>query len=533
MRWKRLRRKYEMRKWIAGFPALLLTVGVLFSCPSAVFADEIPKGIWVGGQDVGGMTKEEAQNTVQNYVDSLSGQKITLAIAGEKIETTAEELGFFWSNTDAVEQAAQYESEGNLIQRYMAKKDLEVNPVEIPLQTQVDEAKVNSFVTDQCAPYVQKAQDATIHRENGTFVITESKVGRVVDIAATTAALNEAMANGLEEAILVEAVVTEEQPKVTYEQLATIQDVLGTFTTSFKSSGAARVTNLQVGSSKINGRVLMPGETLSGYECMHPFDKSNGYKEAIAYENGKSVESIGGGVCQISTTLYNAALRAEMNIIQRQNHSMIVTYVDPSADAAIAGTYKDLKFSNPYDTPVYVEGYTQGRNLTFTIYGKETRPSNRTIKFVSETLQTMDPGEPVIKVDASLKPGTKIKEQSSHTGYKSRLWKYVYVDGQLQDKTILHTDTYNPSKAIYRVGPDAPAPTETTAPQTPPEEKPTEQQPEEKPAESQKEDGQPQSPADLPEKTPGGAGSSGDSVIIIPDNDGAGPQGPASPASPA
>ena len=94
-----------MRKWIAGFPALLLTAGLMFSFPNMAFAAEIPKGIWVGEQDVGGMTKEEAQNTVQSYVDSLSGQKITLTIAGEKIETTAEELGFFWSNTDAVEQA--------------------------------------------------------------------------------------------------------------------------------------------------------------------------------------------------------------------------------------------------------------------------------------------------------------------------------------------------------------------------------------------------------------------------------------------
>ena len=89
--------------------------------------------------------------------------------------------------------------------------------------------------------------------------------------------------------------------------------------------------------------------------------KPNGYANAAAYENGQVVDSIGGGVCQISTTLYNAALLAEMEIVQRQNHSMIVTYVDPSNDAAIAGTYKDLKIKNPYDTPIYIEGYTSGK----------------------------------------------------------------------------------------------------------------------------------------------------------------------------
>ena len=168
------------------------------------------------------------------------------------------------------------------------------------------------------------------------------------------------------------------------------------------------------------------------------------------------MDSVGGGVCQIATTLYNAALLAEMEITQRQNHSMIVSYVKPSNDAAIAGTYKDIKITNPYDTPVYIEGGTSGKTLTFTIYGKETRPANRTIKYVSETLGVTDPGEPITNVDPSLAPGTRVRVQAAHRGVRSRLWKYVYIDGVETESTILHTDTYNASKAIYRVGPEAP-----------------------------------------------------------------------------
>ena len=131
-----------------------------------------------------------------------------------------------------------------------------------------------------------------------------------------------------------------------------------------------------------------------------------------------------------------------MDITQRQNHSMIVTYVPASQDSAIAGTYKDLKFKNPYDTPIYMEGAVNGGTISFTIYGKETRPANRTIKYVSETLSKKDPGEPITKVDASLKPGARVKEQSAHYGLQSRLWKYVYVDGVETEKTLLQTDTY-------------------------------------------------------------------------------------------
>ena len=232
--------------------------------------------------------------------------------------------------------------------------------------------------------------------------------------------------------------------------------MLGTYTTDFSSSGAARSTNLAVGAAKINGHVLMPGDVLSGYECLQPFTTANGYKTAAAYENGQVVDSIGGGVCQLATTLYNASLEAEVEIVQRQNHSMIVTYVKPSRDAAIAGTYKDIKIQNNYSTPIYVEGYTSGRKLTFTIYGKETRPANRKVEYVSETLGSTSPGEPQLIVDNTLAPGARVKVQSSHTGLRSRLWKVVTVDGVEQERTLLNKDTYNASKAIYRVGPDLP-----------------------------------------------------------------------------
>ena len=264
----------------------------------------------------------------------------------------------------------------------------------------------------------------------------------------------------------VTAVISEKDPDIMEEDLASISDVLGTFSTDFSSSGSSRSGNLSNGAAKINGHVLMPGETLSGYECMHPFTVANGYYTAAAYENGRVVDSIGGGVCQIATTLYNAALRAELEITQRQNHSMIVGYVKPSMDAAIAGTVKDIKITNNYSTPIYVEGYTANRKLVFTIYGKETRPANRSVEYVSETLSSFSAGAPTEQVDPSLAPGTRRQVQSAHRGVKSRLWKVVTVDGVETERTLLHTDTYNASKAIVLVGPPAaaPAPAETTVP---------------------------------------------------------------------
>lgn len=456
--------------WKNGLAAAALGIGLLAAMPSMAFgAQVLPEGLYVGEQSLGGMTEDEAEAAVQGYIDALTALPVTVDIDGTNVETTTGELGLSWSNPDVVRETAGQYQYGSLVRQYMARKDLEQSPVKMNLEVQTDPAKVKAFVDEKCQGITAQAQDASITRENGQFVITDSVVGKAVDTAATESALNDAitgaLADGGKSEIHVTAAVTEEQPRIKTEDLATIQDVLGTFTTDFSSSGAARSTNLTVGAEKINGHLLMPGETLSGYECLQPFTTANGYRAAAAYENGQVVDSIGGGVCQIATTLYNMALNAELEITQRQNHSMIVTYVKPSQDAAIAGTYKDIKITNNYGTPIYVEGYTSGRKLTFTVYGKETRPENRKVEYVSETLGRTDPGEPQQIVDNTLPPGAQVKVQSSHTGLRSRLWKVVYVDGVETERTLLHTDTYNASKAIYRVGPAVPvtAPAETPA----------------------------------------------------------------------
>ena len=219
----------------------------------------------------------------------------------------------------------------------------------------VPDGAVQLFVEQSCQNQGVASQDATITRENGQFIVTPEVAGLEVDIEATQNALKDALAEGLGQEIIVDAVIRESQPMITAAQLGMIQDVLGTFSTDFSSSGSARSTNLSVGAEKINGHVLMPGQTLSGYACLQPFTVENGYRTAAAYENGQVVDSIGGGVCQIATTLYNAALLAELEITQRQNHSMTVGYVKPSQDAAIAGTFKDIKVTNPYSTPIYIE----------------------------------------------------------------------------------------------------------------------------------------------------------------------------------
>ena len=152
----------------------------------------------------------------------------------------------------------------------------------------------------------------------------------------------------------------------------------------------------------------------------------------------------------MSTTLYNAVIRAELDIEERFNHSMIVSYVDPSADAAIAGTYKDLKFKNNTDAPLYIEGYTKDMVIYFNVYGQETRPADREVIFESETLSTSDPG---VVYQASGDPiGYISQKQSSHVGYTAQLWKIVKVGGVEESREVFNKSTYKASPRIVIVG---------------------------------------------------------------------------------
>jgi hypothetical protein len=197
----------------------------------------------------------------------------------------------------------------------------------------------------------------------------------------------------------------------------------------------------------------MPGESFSVTSAVVPFTAENGYALAPSYEAGQVVDSYGGGICQVSTTLYNAVLKAELEVDQRSNHTMIVTYVDPSKDAAIAEGLMDLVFTNDKEYPIYIVGSAYYGTLNFTIFGVETRPSNRSIEYVSETLSQEDMSDKVTLVAKTDQPvGYLVQTSSAHQGLSAVLWKNVYIDGVLTETTQVNSSTYQASNAIYEVG---------------------------------------------------------------------------------
>ena len=169
-----------------------LAAGALWVLPMSAWAAPVfPEGISADGESLAGKTWEDALHTAEEKVKDQAGTSVALTIEDKKAETTAGELGFHWSNTQAVDEAAGQYAGGSLIKQYMVQKDLAAAPVDLELDTAVDSEKVKAFVDTQCQAVTAQPQDASITRENGQFVITDSVAGKVVDAAATEAALNE------------------------------------------------------------------------------------------------------------------------------------------------------------------------------------------------------------------------------------------------------------------------------------------------------------------------------------------------------
>lgn len=412
----------------------------------------IAEGVYIGNVNVSGMTQTQAQSAVEEYVAGLMDTTFTLKGESGSVSMTAQDMGVTADVNTAVTEAIAVGRAGSLINRYKTTQDLKKKPLVLDMHLSVDKQATAQKLYKDSDQLSVAAVDNGLVRENGAFQFVKGKEGVEVNIVDSVYAINDFLAgewDGLNNEI--ELVTDVVEPRGSEEELAQVKDLLGSFSTDFSTSSAGRAKNVTNGCSKINGTILYPGEQFDMAATVSPFTQENGYELAGAYQNGTTVESFGGGICQVATTLYNAVIRAELDITMRFNHSMLVSYVQPSMDAAIAGDYKDLRFKNNLDAPIYIEGYCSGGIIYFNVYGKETRPSNREISFESETVSTTDP-ETKFNLDSSLAIGYWSVDQSAHTGCVAQLWKIVKVDGEQQSRDLFNKSNYQASPKIITIG---------------------------------------------------------------------------------
>ncbi len=434
---------------------LMIAAMTVSTLPVNAREDKFESGIYVDDMSLSGMTLQEAEDQIEAYVDSFGEAEITMnAVEGGTIVTTASELGLKWGNEAILKEAANFGRDGDILRCYKELKDLEYQNKVYHVKFDFDKNKIRTLIEENATQYNREAVNATLTKTEEGFDITEGQSGVMVDTAASVDRVYDYLTSDWEgTSCEIDLVITVEEPKGNAEDLAKVRDVLGTFTTSYSTSGGSRSANVANGCNLINGTTMFPGDEFSAYEAVSPFTEANGYYMAGSYLNGQVVDSLGGGICQVSTTLYNAVLLSELEVTERYNHSMIVTYVDPSADAAIAeSSGKDFKFKNNLDYPIYIEGVTTpDKQITFTIYGVETRDSNREVSYESVVLERTVPDTEVIYADESLPVGY-CSVQSAHIGYKAQLWKVVRENGVEVSREQVNSSSYMKAPRSATVG---------------------------------------------------------------------------------
>ena len=427
-------------------------------------------GVKLAGVDLSGMTKDEAAQAVNSAVQSeIANLSINYTIDGETYTLTGADVGAQILIEKELEEAINYGRTGTFEERMTAITTAAEQGYEIPTEIMFDEAAVKTAVEANGNLKIQEAQNASVEMNkisDESKKITDMEMsyvaeqaGREVNEDALIADILTSLESG--EYNEVTAEIIEVQPEITLENIEGLYTERGIFKTNYSSSAEGRRYNIWKMSDIINGVKIEPGETWSINDEAGPRTYELGWKGAPGINEGVYKEEAGGGICQVSSTLYNAVLRAEVEVVDRSHHSWPLDYVDGGLDATISTGAPDFVIKNNYDVPIYIIARCDGedsRTVEVAIYGPPYE-DGLTRDFSSELIETFG-GEPAITIaDSSLPAGQTSTIIQEHKGKKYNVYKHLIdADGNEVSKELYYVDTYAYKPAQIRVGTGAAAP---------------------------------------------------------------------------
>lgn len=398
-------------------------------------------GLVIDGVALGGARVDEALEKLHAAHEALAAQTVfEIAGPGESLRLRAADFPIAW-DTEAV-----------LLQAFNAPR-LGGEKI-FSCTARIGGEGCRAALEEACAHLNTKAQDASFAYEDGAFRYSEERAGSRLD----TALLSDCIVSlPLGDTHRLQAVMRTQSPGYTIEEARADTTLLSEFSTSFAGGNYAaknRVHNIQKAAAGIDGVKLDPGEEFDMNALLGPRSAETGYKEANAIRDGAYVQEYGGGVCQVSSTLYNAVLMAGLEVSERSHHSWPLGYIDIGRDATISTGGPNFRFINSAQSPVYISALvdTQTQEVTVRIYGR-AREDGLSIRLRSKKVESLpDPGDEV-REDASLKPGEEKRVRESRPGSVSETYRLYYdSDGNLVREELVSRDKYRPVKGILLVG---------------------------------------------------------------------------------
>ncbi len=423
-------------------------------------------GITIGSTDISGMDYETAFKQVSIDAEKSLKEFALTVKAGEESFTYGKD-DFKWSFNieDTLKEAA------TVVETKSTESGAALSSKSYALQTEVKAESVNALVEAVAKAVDVPAVDSTFSVDGDKVNISREKTGKALDKEDLTKKITDeanALVTGSKKEATVEAVLKDIEPEHKFEDMDGEIKLIATYTT-YSTNTLDGDHNMALALASCDGSVINPGEIWSFNECTGNSNlESLGYRPATVIINGKFEQGIGGGICQASTTIYNAAILANMEIVERYCHAYQSSYAPAGRDATIDYPYLDLKLSNPTDYPMYMQCYMEDAYLTVNIFGWD------------------DPAFDSIEVESSVYGATK-------TSYKASAWRVYYLDGKEVGREELPSSWYDYPESEE----------ETTAATKPKATKPKETKPKEtKPKETKPQTTKPQATVTEPQEIP-------------------------------
>ena len=475
--------------------------------------NKILKGVQIAQIDVSNMTKEDAKAMLEEFYSKKAENEIYLKHGEFESTTTYQALEVEYQIEQAIEQAHQVGRSGNLVIDNLEILKVWIYGITIDLDVTIDEEMLHQVVENINNSIQGAVIQSDYYLDGESLIITSGKQGikveetklfeemhKIVKNETETQTIEIPVITALPEPIDIEKIhkevykevqnayytkepfaiypesngidfdvenaklLLQEQkeqyeipliitkPTKTTQEIGTeaFPDLLATFSTKYQASNINRTTNLRLAANKVNGTILLPGEEFSYNKTVGERTAKAGFKSAAIFSGGKVVDGLGGGICQISTTLYDAVVMANLEITERRNHQFVTSYVPAGKDATVVWGSQDFKFKNTRKYPIRITASVEGGVATVQVWGlKEEIEYEITIETkktatISYTTQYVQ--------DASLPAGQQKVVQEGSNGRKVEAYKVTRLNGQVISTTLLSKDTYNAMKKIVHVG---------------------------------------------------------------------------------
>ena len=476
--------------------------------------ENIISGVSISGIEVSGLSREEAKGKLEAVYNEKKENDIDLEHNEFETTLSPELMEVNYKIDEAVESAVSIGKSKNIFKNNYDILGTLIGKRNIPVEMTINEEATRQTIEDMNASLPDVLIDSSYSIEDDELIITKGKAGVKIDtdnlLNQVKQKLNDLndnenfieipVVNKEPEAIDIDKIHSEvykepqnayytkdpftvypevegvdfdveaakellkedkdeyvikltiTKPEITLDEIGTeaFPDQLSTFTTRYDVSDVDRSTNLRLASEKINGTVLKPGETFSYNKTVGARTIAAGYKNAKVYESGKVVDGIGGGICQVSSTLYNAALLANLEIVERRNHQFVTSYVGAGRDATVVYGQTDFKFKNTRKYPIRIVVTTNAGILKISIFGIKEE-NEYTFKFNTKTVSSIPYTTQYIE-DSSLPAGTEKVEQKGANGLITETYITKMLDGKVVSTELLSRDTYSAMTRIIRRG---------------------------------------------------------------------------------